>query len=308
MEKSVLNIIVSKYNHYSGKHPIDCNLMEYLNDYSLEAYVLKIRSKDSKAERDELKEKLPGITPSAVCNPSRSEKNVVRRTGLMSFDIDKVDSGQMETVRNIIIKIPYVAYCGLSASGRGYWGLVPITNPAKHDQHFEALQRYFKELGIDRPNFDTAVKDIARFRYYSVDRDAYFNHKSEVFPYTFQKPVQSKMPYKPKPGHGGDLNPFDAFNKCGDIESLLLAHGWTYQPIHDKGTRRRYSRPGKESGVSADYCTERKILYVFSSDPTTGIAVPDKGYNHVQVFCQLECNNDFKLCAKKLKNLGYGKH
>ena len=305
--ESALNITVSKYSHYSGKHPFDCNLIEYLNDYSLEPEILQIRSKENKDERDELKAQLPGITPSAICYPTRSAKNVVRRTGLMSFDIDKLPPDQLETVKEIITKIPYVAYCGLSASGRGYWGLVRISNPAKYDQHFEALQLYFKELGIDRPYFDTAVKDIARFRYYSVDRNAYFNHGAIIFPYTYQAPISPKKPHNPKTGPNTENNPFDDFNTNGDIERLLILHGWTYQPKYDKGTRKRYSRPGKTQGVSADYCTERKILYVFSSDPATGLASPDKGYNPVSVFCQLECNNDIKICAKKLKILGYGR-
>ncbi len=304
MEHSVLDIIVSKYNHRTGQCPFDYNLLDYLNDYSLESNILNIRSKETKSERDELKERLPGITPSAICHPSRSAKNVVRRTGLMSFDIDKLLPEKMETIRNIIIQMPYVAYCGLSASGRGYWGLVQISNPAKYDQHFEALQLYFKEKGIDRPYFDTAVKDIARFRYYSVDRNAYFNHRAIVFPYTYQAPTSPKKPYIPKTGPTTDNSPFDDFNKNGDVESLLIAHGWTYQPEHDKGTRKRYSRPGKANGVSADFCTERRILYVFTDASNFEAA---KGVNPVNVFCELECSNDWSLCAKKLKALRYGR-
>jgi len=105
------------------------------------------------------------------------------------------------------------------------------------------------------------------------------------------------------PGDNAGLNPFDAFNKYGDIESLLIAHGWTYQPEHDKGTRKRYTRPGKTKGVSADYCTERRILYVFTNASNFEAA---KGINPVNVFCELECNNDWRLCAKKLRDLGFG--
>nr|WP_302901846.1 BT4734/BF3469 family protein [Mucilaginibacter sp. BT774] len=295
--------MISKYSHFSGKHPFECNLLEYLNDCSLESTILKIRSKKNKDERDKLKAELPGITPSAICFPSRSAKNVIRRTGLMSFDIDNLHPKRMDSVKLIISTMPYVAYCGLSASGRGYWGLVRISNPAKFDQHFEALQLYFKTFGIDRPYFDIAVKDIARFRYYSVDRNAYFNHSAVVFPYVYEPHISPRKPYDTKTVGSTESNVFDDFNKNGDVESLLICHGWKYQPKYDKGTRKRYTRPGKKEGVSADFCTARRLLYVFT-DATN--FQPAKGVNPVNVFLQLECNYDWKLCAKKLKDMGFG--
>lgn len=57
--------------------------------------------------------------------------------------------------------------------------------------------------------------------------------------------------------------------------------------------------------LSADYCSEKRLLYVFSSDPATEIESAGKAYNHVNIFRQLECNNDIKICAKKLKTLGF---
>ena len=36
-----------------------------------------------------------------------------------------------------------MAYCGLSVSGKGFWGLIPIANPDKHRLHFTALKEAF---------------------------------------------------------------------------------------------------------------------------------------------------------------------
>jgi VirE N-terminal domain len=311
--ESILNRIVSRYDNYAGQAN-DVNLLMYLNDTSHKEHVLKIRAKATKAERDELKVFLPGITPSAICSPTRSAKNVIAHTGLICFDLDKLPPEKMNDIFNIVISIPFVAYCGLSVSGTGFWGLIPISNKAKHLQHFEAMKIYFKEMGIDIPDpinnrlwgFDVAVKDISRFRYQSFDENDYFNHSAQIFNLLFEPPVSVKKPYQPNSGISGRENPFDAFNKYGEIESLLISHGWTYQPSHDKGTRRRYSRPGKDRGVSADYCIERKILYVFSNDPATSFSESAKGYNHVAIFCRLECDNNWKLCGQKLRSLGYG--
>jgi hypothetical protein len=300
--ESVLNKTVSKYNHFSG-NAFDCNLLNYLNDTSFKKQVLNIRAKTTKAERDKLKAYLPGITPSAICYPTRNEDNIVSHTGLMAFDIDKLEPERMQVVFNTIIQIPYVAFCSLSVSGTGYWGLIPVTNKSKHTQHFEAMAMYFQELKIE---VDPAPSNPASFRYYSYDENAYFNHTAQSFNFLYEPPVKPKKAYNVG-AISTQSNPFNDFNINGDIETLLLNHGWTYQPRSDKGTRKRYSRPGKTKGVSADYCTERKILYVFSSDPATCINSATKGYNHVAVFCQLECNNDWKICSSKLRTLGFGK-
>lgn len=300
MGNSVLNITVSRYDHYAAES-YDTNLWVYLHDRSLKDKVLEIRSKTTKSERDALKAKLPGITPSAICRPTRSAKNVISHTGLVCFDLDKIPPEEMSEIFTTVIKIPFVAYCGLSVSGTGFWGLIPITNKAKHSQHFEAIRLYFKSVGIDSPYFDAGTKDICRFRYQSYDESAYFNHNATVFPYIFEPP---KAPVKYFNGNHTENNVFDDFNRNGDIETVLLNNGWIYQPKFDKGTRKRYTRPGKENGISADYCTERRILYVFTNATDFDSA---KGYNPVNAFCILECNNDWKVCARKLKEMGFGK-
>jgi len=298
--QSILNRIVSSYNNYAAQ-AMDINLLMYLNDTSYKEQVLNIRSKATKAERDLLKGYLPGITPSAICRPTRSANNIVAHTGLVCFDLDKLPSEKMNDIFNIVTNMPYVAYCGLSVSGTGYWGIIPISNKGKHTQHFEAIRLYFQSCGIDSIYFDSAVKDICRYRYKSFDEVAYFNHNAQIFDFLFETPVRAKRAYKT---NSTENNPFDDFNINGDIEAVLLNHGWTYLPAHDKVTRKRYSRPGKEGGISADYCTEKRILYVFTNSTNFEAS---RGFNPVNVFCSLEAGGEWKLCAEKLKKMGFGK-
>lgn len=163
------------------------------------------------------------------------------------------------------------------------------------------MEKVFSSLGI---TIDPAPSVIDSLRYQSFDETAYFNHEADTFNYIYREPVKPKQAYELNCNSIAGTNPFDDFNQFGNIESLLLAHGWTYQ--HTRGSRKRFSRPGKSTGISADYCSERKIFYLFSNDPATGLVSPQRGYNNVQVFCQLECGNDWKLYAQKLKKLGYG--
>ena len=99
----------------------------------------------------------------------------------MQFDIDLQDNQQLqnyEDMQMLISMIKNVAYCGLSVSGRGYWGLVPIHDPAKHMEHFEALKDDFYFFGI---KIDPAPSNVASPRYYSCDPNGYFNANATVY-------------------------------------------------------------------------------------------------------------------------------
>ncbi len=297
MEDSILNTTVSRLKAYSDQQPTDINLMEYLTDDSLKVEIEKIRSLRNEDEQKRLKALLPAVMISGRFS-SRGEAGLIEHSGLISFDIDHVPN--MAWVYNKLTSLPFTAYCSKSARGKGYFGIFAISNKAKHKAHFAAMQLYFQELGI---NIDPAPSNVASLRGYSYDESAYFNHEAQVFNYLYEAPEAIKKPYSANASSSSEDTPFDHFNRTADIEQLLVAHGWTYQ--HTKGTRVRYSRPGKQNGVSADYCKERKILYLFSTDPATGLVKAQAGYNNVSVYCQLECGNNWKLCGQKLKQLGY---
>lgn len=300
MQNSVLNKTVSLLSSYSDISPRPINLISYLTDFSHKDQIAKIRSIDSVDEQKRLKALLPAVTISGTF-AARGEAGLICHSGLISFDIDHVT--EMNQTFELLKSIPQVAYCAKSARGRGYWGIMAISNIGKHKEHFAAMQSSFKAIGID---IDTAPSNVASLRGYSYDEAAYFNHHAQIFDLVFEPPKLNKKPYQRPLGNTNDLNPFDAFNSFDDFEPLLVHHGWTPQPQLSKGTRTRYSRPGKTNGVSGDYCRERKIFYVFSTDPLTGLPAAQKGYNHVAVFNELECGGNIKTCGKKLREMGFG--
>ena len=91
-----------------------------------------------------------------------------------------------------------MAYCGLSASGKGYWGLVPIAYPERHSQHFDALKRVFAHYGI---LIDTKPRNVASLRGYSYDPAPYLPERVMLF-------ELYDIPPKPKP------RPFDVSERC----------------------------------------------------------------------------------------------
>ena len=179
--KSPLNISVSCFRNYnSPDDPKDVNLLTWLRSGKYRDQVTAIRSVVEKKERDRLKAALPAITPSGTFN-RRSSDAILRHSGLLQFDIDGPDHEHVANFNELklhIRKLPEIAYCGLSVSGCGYWGLIPIKYPNKHTSHFRALEKAFKRYGI---TIDASCKDVSRLRGYSFDPDGYFNHNAQAF-------------------------------------------------------------------------------------------------------------------------------
>lgn len=179
MQKSILDTDVSCFANYdTPDNPRTVNLLNWLTSEKYKSKVDEIRKLIEKVARDEIKATLPAITPSALCS-YRNVQNLIKHTGFIQFDIDLKGNETIEfaELKEQLCNIKNVAYCGLSVSGRGYWGLVPIAYPERHNEHFKAMEIAFKGYGI---NIDRAPKSIVSLRGYSYDSDGYFNHNAEI--------------------------------------------------------------------------------------------------------------------------------
>jgi len=159
--------------------PVSVPLLTFLRSERHRAAVERVRAIEEKSERDKLKKALlPGITPSGVFT-HRAESGLVKHSGLIAGDIDFKDNQyHPETIKQQVSKIRNVAYCGLSASGRGLWFLVPIAYPERHKEHFAALVSDFAKFGIA---LDTAPANVASLRFYSYDPAAWYNPTAVVY-------------------------------------------------------------------------------------------------------------------------------
>ncbi|KAB7731921.1 hypothetical protein F5984_06785 [Rudanella paleaurantiibacter] len=178
---SLLETEVSSFrNLNTADNPKPIRLLTWLRSVKYRDRVEQIRTIEDKKQRDEQKGLLPIITPSGVFT-YREESKLVRHTGLLQFDIDLTDNKHIRNyvdLKNQIAKLPFVAYCGLSTSGKGYWGLVPIASPKRHAQHFDALVRVFAHYKI---KLDTRPRNVASARCYSHDPAAYLPEKVQLF-------------------------------------------------------------------------------------------------------------------------------
>lgn len=188
--KSPLDISVSCFENYmTSDNPQPVNLIQWLKSAKYSATVESIRKIQGKEERDNLKATLPAITPSGLFS-YRSKDHLVQHSGLIQFDIDGKDHKHVANFAELkqqIARIVNVAYVGLSVSGRGYWGLVPIKFPDKHKSHFRAMKKVFAQFGL---LLDNKPSNVASLRGYSYDPCGYFNHFAKVFE-SLDEPVKS---------------------------------------------------------------------------------------------------------------------
>lgn len=191
MDTSILNIEISGFANYKATEPQTVNLLTFLQSEKYAGNVEQIRAIKDKTERDKLKCELPAITPSGIFTPTRKAENLIQHSGLIQFDIDSKGNPNIKDWQNLrdeLTKIPEITYCSLSVSGFGVWGLVPISNPNKHKEHFSALCLEFQKIGLV---LDTAPQNVASLRGYSFDSQAYFNHNARTFIKTHVDNVQN---------------------------------------------------------------------------------------------------------------------
>ena len=191
---SILDTEVSCFQNYNTPdNPVTINLMTWLSSTKYQSMVETIRHEPDKDKRFFMKASLPAITPSGIFS-RRESKSLVKHSGLIAFDVDYAQNkhiGNYKELKKEIIKISNIAYLGLSVSGTGFWGLIPIAFPEKHLQHFFALEIAFKKLGIV---IDPSCKDIGRLRGYSFDAEMYFNRDARIFT-AKHTPLKTRMPY-----------------------------------------------------------------------------------------------------------------
>lgn len=127
----------------------------------------RLRCSTSDDEKKQIKTQLPAATISGVFSPKRATKNLTRHSGLICVDIDHCED--CAAIMDHLADMDICAYVSRSVSGHGVFAIIPLAYPDKHKQQFEALRRYFRNIGIE---LDRQCSDITRLRVISYDPDA----------------------------------------------------------------------------------------------------------------------------------------
>ena len=182
--KNVLDVEVSHYKNIYAKECTEVNLYDYLKNPIEKINLESIRSKPD--FKTKYKPNLPCITPSGLFYGNHSTDKLKKHSGLMVIDIDKKDQIlEINVIFERLKSMNNIAYLGKSCSGEGLFGIMPISQPDKHREHFLSIEKDLKAMDIV---IDSCCKDITRLRLYSYDKEAYYNEKATPYTTIFIKP------------------------------------------------------------------------------------------------------------------------
>ena len=178
-----------------------------------------------------LKKYLPAGIISGVAVDGIGENNIVARSAVIAIDIDAKDNPALydwEAVKDAVSKSPFVAYAGLSVSGLGIFVLIPIADPMKHKEHFDAIVDDFnkatfsiKQRGDSEPTLlhglklDQAPSNVASKRFVSYDPYPYYNTEAQVYTKTIE-PIKLYVRRYTSYGTGSKFD-VEAFLHCHNI-------------------------------------------------------------------------------------------
>ena len=142
------------------------------------------------AEYDRIKGTLPANIFSGKFEGGHGAVNNTEYNRLLTLDIDKLDSEQMEKVKQELAGDEYVFSFWLSPSGKGYKGLVLldygdielVDKVYWHREAFNQLNKYFKDKY--EIELDIKCKDVPRLCFVSYDPDLVV--KDEVTPFNVE--------------------------------------------------------------------------------------------------------------------------
>lgn len=170
---------IPKYN--ADDSEIDnVSLFDALFTTEFKDKVEAIRAEPDEGRQKEMKKELPLFFASGEFD-SKGEDGLIKHSGFICVDIDEKDNRDVKNFGDIkkhIRKISFVAYCGRSVRGKGYFALIPIADPARHRDYFRSLVADFGRCGL---TIDKGCGDVCRKRFVSYDPDPYVNTGAEVY-------------------------------------------------------------------------------------------------------------------------------
>ena len=174
---------------------IDVNqFIEAIQYGYLQEVIETLRSAIPQEEYRRIKrESIPCVTISGTFD-HRDSKGLVKHSGLMQVDIDKVED--YDSIFDKICKDTYTYVCFRSPGGKGIKAIVKVNPSAEtHRDQFKALEIYYqKQLGV---KIDSQCIDLSRCMLLSYDPNLFCNPRSDVFEEVYVPPKISRDKTQP---------------------------------------------------------------------------------------------------------------
>jgi len=156
----------------------------------------QINDVDYKIKKTEIKSKLQCFAPSAFLR-SRAKGNIIEinRTGIMQLDFDYADiqDYDIEELKQCIFNLPFIAYCSLSCSGKGFYALALIAEPEKLDEYAEHCFKVFHRFDI-KPDTSKG-RNVNDLRYLSYDANMLIREQPQILRITHLNRQEAPKPF-----------------------------------------------------------------------------------------------------------------
>ncbi len=206
---------ISFFNNPRDTTPKAFTLLEWLSStMNPTIYADKVNAYRSTLDKD-LKLKLPCVTVSASFKENRDLEHIDTINELICLDVDRKENPvvDMELVKHIFSKHPSCLYAAYSVSNKGIYAIFKVSKDKDLLFWFNYFKKRLKKVGI---KIDESCKDYTRLRFYSIDKDAYFNPEAKLL--KIKKKVK-----QPQATTGGER--IADYDKVMKVISLIEQHG-----------------------------------------------------------------------------------
>lgn len=190
---------------------------------------LDLNDPEFKIKAAPLKAKLQAFTPAALLKTKASGKvEVIERTGIMQLDFDykEIKDFDIEELKQAVFSLPFIGFCGLSCSGKGFYALALIEEPDRLSEYAEHTFEILKYYGVN-PD-ESKGKKVENLRYISYDGNMLFRENPEplkISNFRRKEPVKPANQYKP---FNYQIKSNDALVKTQlqEIQKLQVGQRW----------------------------------------------------------------------------------
>ncbi len=133
--------------------------------------IIKIRTEQvSKSEQAVLKQTMQCFTPAGLLKSKKKGSiEEINRTGIMQLDFDYNDilDYDVEELKQCVFSLDFIAFSGLSCSGKGFYALALISEPYKLNEYAEHCFNILLDYGIKADT--TKGRNVNDLRFVSYD-------------------------------------------------------------------------------------------------------------------------------------------
>lgn len=195
------------------------------NSNDLQTIIDLRTSEITKKERVMLKSTMQCFTPAGLLKTKKQGQiEEINRTGIIQLDWDypAIQDYDLEELKQAVFALPFIAFCGVSCSGNGFYALAAIAEPYKLTEYAEHLFQIFKEYDI--PVDTSKGRNVNDLRFVSYDANMLIKEDPE--PLKIKRFATKKQP-KPIARYQPNKNNTAIVNKAiQEISEAVPGYRW----------------------------------------------------------------------------------